>query len=152
MLLLGKNTARDTIIMTWETRSELPVYGKVKFSNTCTNTRLLGPCFQTGRIRINKSIYTSPWLARIINYILIQSINWMSLSQRNVYQFDSLSINMFAYCLTLSPKFFSSFPHGTCTLMVFLQWWAVCEYHHTLQALVPKNTTQEFSWCLLLTS
>ena len=42
----------------------------------------------------------------------------MSLSQTNALQFDPLATNIFTYCLAPSPKFFSSFPHGTCTLKV----------------------------------
>ena len=48
---------------------------------------------------------------------------------------------MFAYCLTPSPKFFSFFPYGTCPPSVSYSWWAFWEYHHSIRALVSKNTT-----------
>ena len=42
----------------------------------------------------------------------------MPSSQRNVHYIDPLATNILTYYLTPSPKFFSSFPHGTYTLKV----------------------------------
>ena len=56
---------------------------------------------------------------------------------------DSLASNDFAYCLTLSPKCFSSFPHGTCSLSVSRQYLALDGYHHPLHAPFPRNATRE---------
>ena len=55
---------------------------------------------------------------------------------------DSLASNDFAYCLTLSPKCFSSFPHGTCSLSVSRQYLALDGYHHPLHAPFPRNATR----------
>ena len=54
---------------------------------------------------------------------------------------DSLASNDFAYCLTLSPKCFSSFPHGTCSLSVSRQYLALDEIYHPFSAGVPTNAT-----------
>ena len=58
---------------------------------------------------------------------------------------DSLASNDFAYCLTLSPKCFSSFPHGTCSLSVSRQYLALDGYHHPLHAPFPRNATRRLS-------
>ena len=55
---------------------------------------------------------------------------------------DSLASNDFAYCLTLSPKCFSSFPHGTCSLSVSRQYLALEGYHLPLHAPFPRNATR----------
>ena len=55
---------------------------------------------------------------------------------------DSLASNDFTYCLTLSPKCFSSFPHGTCSLSVSRQYLALEGYHLPLHAPIPRNATR----------
>ncbi|EIN03413.1 hypothetical protein PUNSTDRAFT_78207, partial [Punctularia strigosozonata HHB-11173 SS5] len=49
--------------------------------------------------------------------------------------------NNFTYCLTLFPKCFSSFPHGTCSLSVSRQYLALDGIHHPFCAAFPNNAT-----------
>ena len=58
---------------------------------------------------------------------------------------DSLASNDFTCYLTLSPKCFSSFPHGTCSLSVSRQYLALDGYHHPLHAPFPRNATRWMS-------
>ena len=58
---------------------------------------------------------------------------------------DSLASNDFTCYLTLSPKCFSSFPHGTCSLSVSRQYLALDGYHHPLHAPFPRNATRRSS-------
>ena len=48
----------------------------------------------------------------------------------------------FRYSLTLFSKFFSSFPHGTCTLSVSHQYLALDGIYHPLRAAIPNNSTR----------
>ena len=50
-------------------------------------------------------------------------------------------LNNFKYCLTLFSKFFSSFPHGTCSLSVSRQYLALDGIYHLLRAAFPNNPT-----------
>jgi hypothetical protein len=47
----------------------------------------------------------------------------------------------FRYSLTLFSKFFSSFPHGTCSLSVSHQYLALDGIYHPLRAAIPNNST-----------
>ena len=49
--------------------------------------------------------------------------------------------NGFTYCLTLFSKFFSSFPHGTCSLSVSCPYLALDEIYHPFWAAFPNNPT-----------
>ena len=44
--------------------------------------------------------------------------------------------------LTLFSKFFSSFPHGTCSLSVSRQYLALDETYHPFRAAIPNNSTR----------
>jgi hypothetical protein len=55
--------------------------------------------------------------------------------------FQRFPLNNFKYFLTLFSKFFSSFPHGTCSLSVSRQYLALDELYHPLSAALPSNTT-----------
>jgi hypothetical protein len=55
--------------------------------------------------------------------------------------FQCFPLNNFKYFLTLFSKFFSSFPHGTCSLSVSCQYLALDELYHPLIAAPPNNTT-----------
>ena len=55
--------------------------------------------------------------------------------------FLALPVNNFKYFLTLFSKFFSSFPHGTCSLSVFRQYLALDELYHPFSAALPSNAT-----------
>ncbi len=48
----------------------------------------------------------------------------------------------FRYSLTLFSKFFSSFPHGTCSLSVSHQYLALDGIYHPLRAAIPSNSTR----------
>ena len=55
--------------------------------------------------------------------------------------FHRFPLNNFKYFLTLFSKFFSSFPHGTCSLSVSRQYLALDGAYHPLSARVPTYTT-----------
>jgi hypothetical protein len=48
----------------------------------------------------------------------------------------------FKYSFTLFSKFFSSFPHGTCSLSVSRHYLAFDETYHRLRAAIPNNSTR----------
>ena len=48
----------------------------------------------------------------------------------------------FRYFLTLFSKFFSSFPHGTCSLSVSYRYLALDGIYHPLRAAIPNNSTR----------
>ena len=48
----------------------------------------------------------------------------------------------FRYYFTLFSKFFSSFPHGTCSLSVSHQYLALDGIYHPLRAAIPNNSTR----------
>ena len=52
-----------------------------------------------------------------------------------------LPLNGFTYSLTLSSKYFSTFPHGTCMLSVSHQYLALDGVYHPLWAAFPNNPT-----------
>ena len=62
-------------------------------------------------------------------------------SLANVTDFKRFPFNNFTYCLTLFPKFFSSFPHGTCSLSVSRQYLALDGIYHPIWAAFPNNST-----------
>jgi hypothetical protein len=55
--------------------------------------------------------------------------------------FKRFPFNNFTYCLTLFPKFFSSFPHGTCSLSVSRLCLALDGIYHPFWAAFPNNST-----------
>ena len=56
-------------------------------------------------------------------------------------EFQRFPLNNFKYFLTLFSKFFSSFPHGTCSLSVSRQYLALDETYHPIRAAIPNNST-----------
>jgi hypothetical protein len=56
--------------------------------------------------------------------------------------FQRFPLSNFKYCLTLFSKFFSSFPHGTCSLSVSRQYLALDETYHPFRAAIPNNSTR----------
>ena len=56
--------------------------------------------------------------------------------------FHSLPFQQFQALLTLFPKSFSPFPHGTCFLSVSNQYLASDESYHPLCAPIPRNVTR----------
>ena len=55
--------------------------------------------------------------------------------------FHSLPFQRFQALLTLFPKSFSSFPHGTCLLSVSNHYLALDEIYHPLCAPIPRTVT-----------
>ena len=55
--------------------------------------------------------------------------------------FQPFPVNNFKYFLTLFSKFFSSFPHGTCSLSVSRRYLALDELYHPFCAALPSYTT-----------
>ena len=53
----------------------------------------------------------------------------------------SFPFNDFTHFLTLFSKFFSSFPHGTCSLSVSRQYLALDEIYHPIRTALPSNPT-----------
>ena len=51
-------------------------------------------------------------------------------------------VSNFKHCLTFFSKFFSSFPHGTCSLSVSRRYLALDETYHLLRAAIPNNPTR----------
>ena len=51
----------------------------------------------------------------------------------------------FRYSLTLFSKFFASFPHGTCALLVSHKYLALGGIYHPLRAAIPSNSTRRKS-------
>ena len=63
------------------------------------------------------------------------------MSQNNT-GFLCFPFSNFRYSLTLFSKFFSSFPHGTCSLSVSHQYLALDGIYHPLWAAIPNNSTR----------
>ena len=55
--------------------------------------------------------------------------------------FHRFPLSNFKYFLTLFSKFFSSFPHGTCSLSVSCQYLALDEMYHPFWTAFPNNPT-----------
>ena len=63
------------------------------------------------------------------------------LNPKSTTDFNRFPFNNFTYCLTLFPKCFSSFPHGTCSLSVSRQYLALDGIYHPIWAAFPNNST-----------
>ena len=64
------------------------------------------------------------------------------LNPKSTTDFNRFPFNNFTYCLTLFPKCFSSFPHGTCSLSVSRQYLALDGIYHPFRAAFPNNSTR----------
>ena len=62
--------------------------------------------------------------------------------QADTTDFNRFPFNNFTYCLTLFPKCFSSFPHGTCSLSVSRQYLALEGIYLPFWAAIPNNSTR----------
>jgi hypothetical protein len=60
---------------------------------------------------------------------------------RSTTGFQRFPLSNFKYFLTLFSKFFSSFPHGTCSLSVSRQYLALDEIYHPFRAALSSNST-----------
>ena len=56
--------------------------------------------------------------------------------------FIRFPFNNFKYYLTLFSKFFSSFPHGTCSLSVSCRYLALDGIYHPFRTALPSNSTR----------
>ena len=76
---------------------------------------------------------------------LLQNQSMLTCQRIQVLQsntsFIHFPFNNFRYFLTLFSKFFSSFPHGTCSLSVSRQYLALDGIYHPIGAPFPKNST-----------
>lgn len=61
--------------------------------------------------------------------------------KRRIAESIRFPFNGFTYFLTLFSKFFSSFPHGTCSLSVSRQYLALDGVYHPFWAAFPNNPT-----------
>ena len=66
-------------------------------------------------------------VARYLVNLALTTLLWTSPSYENIIRFRD---NDFRHCLTLFPKFFSSFPHGTCSLSVLRTYEVLDEMYH----------------------
>ncbi len=76
-------------------------------------------------------------------------LNWISHSFQKLLR---LHLNGFTYLFTLSSKFFSTFPHGTCLLSVSYLYLALDGVYHQLWAAFPNNSTLSLRFGLLCSS
>ena len=58
--------------------------------------------------------------------------------------FLRLNFSNFRYSLNLFSKFFASFPHGTCALLVSDRYLSLGETYHLLWAAIPSNSTLRY--------
>ena len=86
---------------------------RTNYSNRALGFKLLihGPCSQNGKVATSNT------------------------------SFQLFPLNKFKYFLTLFSKFFSSFPHGTCSLSVSRQYLALDEIYHPIRTALPSNPT-----------
>jgi len=63
-------------------------------------------------------------------------------TRRTNVTFHHFPLSNFRYFLTLFPKFFSSFPHGTCSLSVSGGYLALEEAYLPISAAIPNNATR----------
>ena len=105
-------------------------------SQTCTHVRLLGPCFKTGR---NPPLPDSSPKRYLTARPCIIILHDPEASRRNWGV--SLHSERFHVLFTFFSKFFSSFPHGTCSLSVSREYLGLDGIYHPFCAAVPSNTT-----------
>ena len=133
--------------------------------NTRSHVRLLGPCFKTGRTTpvaatiLARSAPGGAGSGEASTQGPLGSCRargrwracWRGL-RRSCYrgprtkrgpehQSGTLASNDFTYYFTFFSKFFSSFPHGTCSLSVSSEYLALEGYYLPFCAAVPSNTT-----------
>ena len=109
---------------------------RVWHPKTCAHVRLLGPCFKTGR---NPPLPDSSPKRYLTARPCIIILHDPEASRRNWGV--SLHSERFHVLFTFFSKFFSSFPHGTCSLSVSREYLGLDGIYHPFCAAVPSNTT-----------
>ena len=117
--------------------------------STRTHVRLLGPCFKTGWWEpFRQSLSNTRQQNNIFEYWSLYRIRkkaWLverQLVSSKQHWRPSVPFQQFQVLLTLFSKFFSSFPHGTCSLSVSHRYLALDGIYHPLRAAIPNNSTR----------
>ena len=143
--------------------SQVPCASWVYHPPTRIHVRLLGPCFKTGRLEpfrqrperavfhaLRRALQTSVGPQVVIFPPSQPTLTSPSRSvprQAAAYSrgapaaSNRLPPNNFKHFLTLFSKFFSSFPHGTCSLSVSRPYLALEGIYLPLRAAFPNNPT-----------
>ena len=135
---------------------------------TCIHVRLLGPCFKTGPLkrfcqdlddavpedratftprsirRHRPGINPGCYPARLIHpdqHSARTDAGYSAISPSAPARFNGFPLNNFKHFLTLFSKFFSSFPHGTCSLSVSRQYLALEGIYLPFCTAFPNNAT-----------
>ena len=82
---------------------------------------------------------SKPMLTRSPGSTPSKKLGWSPANATDIKRFP---FSNFTYCLTLFPKFFSSFPHGTCSLSVSRLYLALDGIYHPIWAAFPNNSTR----------
>ena len=146
--------------------SQVPYASWVYHPPTRIHVRLLGPCFKTGRLepfrqrperagpqaaeaRASRPRSARRWQPRVPpgQPTLTSAPRWGPRRERRGQNrgapaaSNRFPLNNFKHFLTLFSKFFSSFPHGTCSLSVSRPYLALDGLYHLLWAAFPNNPT-----------
>ena len=137
--------------------------------NTRSHVRLLGPCFKTGRttpVAATILAHSAPGGAGSGEASTRGPLGscrargrWRACwrgPRRSCYrgprtkrgpehQSGTLASNDFTYYFTFFSKFFSSFPHGTCSLSVSRPYLVLEEIYLPLRAALPSNPTLRYN-------
>ncbi len=134
---------------------------------TRVHVRLLGPCFKTGPlaafrqhpedaaraakrpsflgqsrdIDFRHRKVSPAGLAHADQLLALSGTRWDALSLGAPTAANGFPLNNFKHFLTLFSKFFSSFPHGTCSLSVSRQYLVLDGTYHQIRAAFPNNPT-----------
>ena len=114
-------------------QTQIPKISKSAWSSLCRSRRI-------GRV-------TTPTFVRRDQHMLTSVQCMQATTSATVYldapaETPSLPSQQFQVLLTLFSKFFSSFPHGTCSLSVSRQYLALDGIYHLLWAEFPINPTR----------
>ena len=111
----------------------------LKQPRTPSNPRDITPQKGThppGPIQTSQTL-DNPWCSTVPRPQVVQEIYYIGGTG-----FLCLPFSNFRYSLTLFSKFFASFPHGTCALLVSHQYLVLDGIYHQLWAAIPSNSTR----------
>ena len=167
----GSNNLARSMVHQKDPTFSLSLRTRVYHPNTRIYVRLLGPCFKTGRLKPfrqhpkrwcaeakNAAVLSPAWsMTRGIPggrpIAFCSKPNWCWLAARKYTPmnrgwipasntgFKRFPFDNFTYCLTLFSKFFSSFPHGTCSLSVSRQYLALEGIYLPFWSAFPNKPT-----------